>query len=132
MIYFSQNNWDFLHGGLGIAYYALYNPVNFDNKYFTEVFNELFRICDLYPKYGMFLDDQIDGTRRINLGLAHGIPSVLKFCIISYKQGICRDQSQKLAYKIIDFLLQNSFKDQLDYCYYPLGNIQLRRSIIYI
>nr|WP_298000706.1 lanthionine synthetase C family protein [uncultured Flavobacterium sp.] len=119
LIYFSQNNWDFLHGGLGIAYYALYNPVNFDNKYFTEVFNELFRICDLYPNYGMFIDDQIDGTRRINLGLAHGIPSVLKFCIISYKQGICRDQSQKLAYKIIDFLLQNSFKDQLDYCYYP-------------
>ena len=119
LYYLAQNNWDFLHGGLGIAYYALYNPMNFDVEYFNNVFNELFRICDLNPKYKMFIDDQIDNKERVNLGLAHGLPSVLKFCVQSYKQEVCKNQAKKLAYKIIDFLLNNSFKNELDYCYYP-------------
>jgi len=119
LTYFSKNNWDFLHGGLGIAYYALYNTINFDNEYFNKVFNELFRISNLNTKYQMFIDEQVDNEQRVNLGLAHGIPSILKFCIQSYKQGICKYQAKKLAYKIINFLLENSFKHELEYCYYP-------------
>lgn len=120
--FYNQNNWDFLHGGLGISYYALYNRDRFSIDYFERVYNELFRICDLgkmkiFPDFDYF-NNSLE-TERVNLGLAHGIPSVIKFCIESYKKDISKINAKKLAYRLIDFLLENNFKEELQFCYFP-------------
>lgn len=44
----------------------------------------------------------------INLGLAHGIPSILKFCIQSYKKGICKKDRFKGLLFSSPFFIPNS------------------------
>ncbi len=112
----NRNNWDFMHGALGVAYTMLYRYQERYESFFEKVFSELNRICGeneitgLFPGYDaktrMFVKEETD------LGLAHGIPSVLKFCIQAYKQDVCKEQAHALADKIIDYLLQHTNPDK--------------------
>lgn len=112
----NRNNWDFMHGALGVAYTMLYRYQESYEPFFEKVFSELNRICNeneitgLFPGYDaktrMFVKEETD------LGLAHGIPSVLKFCIQAYKQDVCKQQAHALADKIIDYLLQHTNSDK--------------------
>lgn len=121
--YFSKNNYDFLHGGLGISYYSLYNSLGFSNSYFDKIYDELFRLVNLNTKYKMFFEYDFDSNKHIrnsvNFGLFHGCVSVLKFCIESFKKDVCKERSKEMAYKINDFLLNKNYLDQLKHSFYP-------------
>lgn len=104
----AAGNWDFLHGALGIAAALLYRAAEVETAYFDTVFKELNRICDdnkvthTFPAFhyesGAYLDTETD------LGLAHGLPSVLKFCAQSYRRGICAEQALALGRRLIESL----------------------------
>jgi lantibiotic modifying enzyme len=51
------------------------------------------------------LNNSIVKAGEVNLGLSHGLPSILKFCICCYKKNIQVEKAKKNAYKIIDFLV---------------------------
>lgn len=110
-----MGNYDFLHGACGIAYYLLYSPRTVSDEYYASLFSLLNSLIyksinkDLIPKYD-FATARIN-PNEINLGLAHGIPSILKFCVQCYKQGVCVAESEKLGRKIIDYLLTNTNDD---------------------
>ncbi|TDX00534.1 lanthionine synthetase C family protein [Dinghuibacter silviterrae] len=91
-------NYDFLHGAVGIAYYLLYPPNTTSEGYFPDFFSIISSLID-------------KNTTEVNFGLSHGIPSILKFCVQCFKQGICMDASQKLAEQIILILLANTNPD---------------------
>lgn len=105
--YIKIGNYDFLHGSIGICYYLLYS--NYKNeKFFRQIFNELDNIRishnGIIPEWN-FESQDFDST-KINLGLAHGLPSILKFCIESYKNNICKIQSQELAQMIVSDIMR--------------------------
>jgi lantibiotic modifying enzyme len=106
-----QGMYDFLHGALGIAYQLLYTGDTGLNVFFEDFFRELEKFSynntnELYIADYDFLNEPFEES-RVNLGLAHGLPSILKFCLQCYKQGICTSRSKSLALDIIVFIRQN-------------------------
>lgn len=121
-----MGNYDFLHGACGIAYYLLYSPRKGSQEYYAHLFNHLNSLIDKsvnkdsIPKYD-FVNACIN-PNEINLGLAHGIPSILKLCVQCYNQGICVNESEKLGLKIIDYLLGNT-NDNISSSYFSTSII---------
>lgn len=122
-----KDNYDFLHGTIGTAYAMLYNFKTAYTPYFATIFGQLERLMsnerNMIPDFDSKTRKLIDG--RVNLGLAHGIPSVLKFCMQCYSQDVCKDQARAMAQQIIDFLLSNKNTDTT-HCYfaYISGNAE--------
>lgn len=82
--FFKNNNHDFLHGGLGCAYYlinrAKYNP-NVKND-LNDIINNLLDISHLTEKGYRYWNESSfikDKTNMVNLGLAHGQASKIVF-----------------------------------------------------
>jgi lantibiotic modifying enzyme len=106
-----DGNYDFLHGSIGIAYYLLYSKT-YNIPLFETLFESLFDLfdqssnCSMIPFYDSEADKIVPDI--INLGLAHGLPSILKFCIACYTQNVCVNQSKLLAGVIIEFLKANT------------------------
>ncbi|QNR83656.1 hypothetical protein H9N25_17150 [Pedobacter riviphilus] len=108
-------NFDFLHGALGIAYYLLKSKsilVNFFEKFFEHLFF-LMKNKDNMIYHFDFNTFRPDKT-RINLGLAHGITSILKFSVECYKSNICKERALDLMSKVTYFFLSstNTFQDK--------------------
>lgn len=107
-----NNNYDFLHGATGICYYLLYSPSTVSEEYYSAFFTSLDEILKksktkkIIPSYDYQTKALIPD--QVNLGLAHGIPSILKLCIQCYKKNICKEKCKKLAYQIIDFFLNHT------------------------
>jgi lantibiotic modifying enzyme len=108
LVEFARNNYDFLHGSIGIAYAELYRSE--PDSQLSEVvmaLNEL-KIRD----GGMFKNFDFETytaiQNEVNLGLAHGIPSILKFCIACFKKNISKTISEKIANEIITYLLAHA------------------------
>ncbi len=110
-----KGNWDFLHGAIGIAYYSLYHYQDTYEQYFRDFFQELQSICQQNKISGLFPNYHFNEDRfvpeEINMGLAHGIPSVLKFCVQCYKQNICSEEAKSMAWKLIDYLMTHTNTD---------------------
>jgi lantibiotic modifying enzyme len=110
-----NDNCDFLHGAVGIAYYLLYDKQQTGIAFYETIFNLLDSLrlkCDdptvvpnLDMKTGKLIPDEV------NMGLAHGIPSIIKFCIQCYKQKVCPKQARKLAYDLINFMINHTNSD---------------------
>ncbi len=114
----SIGNYDFLHGSLGIAYYLLERNIN--PSFFENYFKELNRLCSRRTD-GMvgnfnFMDNNIEFD-RVNIGLAHGILSILKFCLQCYRNKICRKESYDLAKKITGYMISNQ-NDSREFSYF--------------
>lgn len=101
-----KGNYDFLHGALGIAYSLMYDSTNLNKEFFYSFFLQM---ENMLKEYGMFKSFDFNLNRvdncEVNLGLAHGITSILKFCLLAYQKGICPDKADKIAKQIINYLL---------------------------
>lgn len=115
----SNGNYDFLHGSLGIAYYLLARKpdIRLIIEYITEL-ELLFskRNDGMVSSYD--LRNNIIELDKVNLSLAHGIVSILKFCLQCYKQKVCMNEARSLGERIIAYLInmQNLNKEK---CYFP-------------
>jgi lantibiotic biosynthesis protein len=103
-------NYDFLHGAIGIGYQLLYKKNNCTQFYhqFLTLLKELHESS--FAKGFPYFDFETEklSNDKTNMGLAHGLPSVLKFCLECFSQGICRDESKQLAKQLIKFLIANT------------------------
>lgn len=119
-----KGNYDFLHGAIGIAYYFLYAKPQFSSSFFSQFFFILNSLIEnsvnksTIPAYNHETDQVI--ANQVNLGLSHGIPSILKFSLQCYKQNICPDQAKQLYRNISNFLVANVNKDHT-HCYFPFS-----------
>jgi lantibiotic biosynthesis protein len=117
----SLGHYDFLHGALGTAFYLLYSQSNRRELYFTNFFNILKSLC---LKSEMNIFESYDSLHRalnqgkVNVGLAHGIPSILKLCIDCIKQNICVCEAREIACHIITFLRDNQ-NENIELYYFP-------------
>ncbi|MBB6503025.1 lanthionine synthetase LanC family protein [Pedobacter cryoconitis] len=117
--YLKKNNYDFLHGSTGIAYYLLYTDYERNLNLFYTFFEELNRIMkegsSMIPHYNP-ITNKLE-SEKINPSLSHGLASILKVSVQCFKQNICKKEAGKMAYLIIDYLLSNSNFDK-SICYY--------------
>lgn len=107
-----DNNYDFLHQGLGIALYFLERvPHPAAEKYLTEVVMQLERTA-VENEHGISWKDHFSRTSKelenrdcFNLGLAHGIPAIIAILGVIYEKGIAADTAQKLIDRSVAWLL---------------------------
>jgi lantibiotic modifying enzyme len=118
--YLKNDNYDFLHGSLGIAHYLKYQKNKKLDFFFDDLFLQLNILIqkggDILPLYDI-RTSTLD-LKNSDLGLAHGVISVLKFCIDCFKEGICRVQAYALSQKIITFIKSSIFEIPLE-SYFP-------------
>ena len=127
----SKGGHDYLHGATGAGLYFLKrhqsNPSIRDK---IEVFvKELISQAIIFEDGSMawiekeqkflFGTKVIETGGRYNLGLAHGIPSILVFLVKVYKQNILADYVKPIITSIVQFILkyQQDFKE--NGCYFP-------------
>lgn len=111
ILYLKEGNYDFLHGAIGMAYHFLYDKTNRFTA-FQETFFQLLYKLAYTSENKMFIAhyDLVNKTpvlNKVNFGMAHGIPAVLKFCLQCYKKNVCAAEAKKLALDIADFLKSN-------------------------
>jgi|ERR1035437_6896790 lantibiotic modifying enzyme len=119
--YVRNGNYDYLHGAMGIGLYYLnrsYSPKN--QYYIVELVNEL-------EKCGKFISDGIAwesdlGTDShemgFNLGLSHGIASIISILCRIYKLGIACDKITLLIEGAVNYLLKNKQDPRISkYCF---------------
>lgn len=103
-----QNNYDPLHGAIGIAWSLLYQQHPATAALCNDIFDRLDQLIelsagrDMLPVY-FLVTEELD-TEKVNLGMAHGITGVLKWCMECYTNSICKQRAQKMAERIIEFL----------------------------
>ena len=103
-------NYDFLHGSIGIAYYLL-SVRNHDSTYFDTYFDTLLLLFKNSSSgkaipYFDYASQKII-TNKINLGLSHGLPSILKFCMEAYKKKVCISKAEQISKILISYILEN-------------------------
>jgi lantibiotic modifying enzyme len=117
--YLAADVYDFLHGGLGLAYYLLYKPKKESRSFFNEFLDKLTLLMEKGNPVLFHYDFELQALNPniVNPSLSHGLSSVLKFCIECYKNNICKIKSKHLAKGIVDFLMNTLNKDK-SYSYF--------------
>jgi lantibiotic modifying enzyme len=111
-----KGNYDFLHGAIGIAYHLLYSCGCGHDPWFPRFFFLLRTLIntsvkkDSIPFYDCITEKV--NSQSTNLGLAHGIPAILKFCLQCWNQKICIAEAWELARHIIAYLLTHTNEDR--------------------
>lgn len=139
-----SSNFDFLHGSIGLGIYFLEKP---HNKIYFDLIELL--VDRLYEEAIVSQDGSVKwffrdlkGNVTYNMGLSHGIPSVLVFLTKCYKLNIKSEKCLFLIKGAIDFVMSvkfdqfvsgsffpyavplegvNSAKSRLGWCYGDLG-----------
>jgi len=126
-------NYDFLHGSLGVFYYLLYSSNGHSDNYFKNYLYKLesMQIQSSYGKFipNMFFVNNKDRANEINLGLSHGLPSILKVLLECIRKGISVSLCKKIAYDIIDCLFLCMNKDVTKSYFPSLVNINSNKSV---
>ena len=98
---FHENHYDFLHGALGVGTYWLSRLPHTDTqKYLNDCIDHLDRIWQtvLVP----------NSTKGVNLGVAHGIPSIIAFLSKSLERGVSNKKTRGLLNSAVRYLLEQS------------------------
>ena len=101
-----RGNYDFLHGAIGYGLYLLDRYDIQKNKTHIEEIIDLLVDSSIEDKYGVKWGkyDEFDEKKRYNLGLAHGIPSIIVFLSKCYDLDIKRDKLKPIIEKGVSFL----------------------------
>lgn len=121
--FLAEGHYDFLHGAIGIAYHLLYSRGN--KGAYKTFFTNFFSVLESIGKYndGLLFFPDYDRSKKqimpdkINFGLAHGIPSIIKFCVQCYKQNVCAVQAKNISYQLIEILKKFVNKDRFVYSF---------------
>lgn len=113
-------NYDFLYGSTGAAAYLLFRYGQEKEAFFIKLmaaFNTLvMQYKGAVPAYNLSENRLV--PEMVNLGLAHGLPAILKFCILCYNRSVCREESRALALQLIAYLRAQVNTDTRE-CYFP-------------
>ncbi|MEO1055118.1 MAG: lanthionine synthetase C family protein [Bacteroidota bacterium] len=122
MVYeMKRGNYDFLHGALGVAIYFLSREKADHEKYIIEVIKELEKLAVVESngmvKWPFFHVDKIEDN-RFNLGLSHGIPSIISFLSKAQESNILPDTCTHLIEGATNYVLSKAYDFDSKGCYW--------------
>lgn len=125
-----QHRYDFMHNGLSTGIYFTDRPTSpFAQEKLPEIVDLLKAMAtvtedgttweDKYGKFSAqtFIPDYDVTKTEYNLGLSHGMPSILVFLQRCVQQGIHLAESKPLLEGAVNWLLKQAYPSDLD-CYY--------------
>ena len=113
-----KGNYDLLDGGLGIAVYFLEREITAEIKtYFISLVVALDEKKVLQPNGGVWNSSLDPSKWEVNLGIAHGLPSIIIILSKMQQAGVGTQLGRKLIESAVNWLLAN--KSIEDYCLYP-------------
>lgn len=125
--YLRYQNYDFLHGALGVGLYYLSRLQeegninllpNIENIILSLNENSVWREECCYW-YGFDISNNIVDYAKINLGLAHGLPSVILFLIQTMRFGILEDLTRKMIRGTIATIRKCKVDPDKYSCFFP-------------
>ncbi len=105
-----SGNYDYLYGGLGPCLLSLSNPNDVTSSFFlADVTKALGNISVKSKKTGLYkwtTYDSVYKSEVFNLGLSHGIPSIISILSFIYQTGIEKELCLELLTGSISWLLE--------------------------
>jgi lantibiotic modifying enzyme len=127
---FLAGNYDFMHGGLGAALYFL---ERYPNERAAEYLERIVTLLEGLALRGIdgikwgsefpVTENQPAGLKTFNLGLSHGIPSIIRILVYIYEQGIRQVDCQELIEGAIYWILRQKFSHSNNYSSFPTAII---------
>lgn len=119
-----NNNLDFLHGAIGLGLFFLNDSSNKNSlNYVKELIDKIEELSIIDSKGGLKWRSVvfIDRTPKevYNLGLSHGISSIIAFLTKTYSCGVSKSKSKRLLKGAIKYLLSNKNDIEKNNCYFP-------------
>ena len=128
---FNTDNWDPLHGMVGLGIYFLErHKETGERKYLEKVIDYLSRMRTavdehkvwITPGYGKYSND------NYNFGMAHGMPGILSFLAQVYTRGIKQREIEEMILSCLPFLLQNEYGEDKEN-WLPAGQARFPTTI---
>lgn len=122
LVFQANGRYDFLYGSLGIAYQLLYSRGAGYGDFFSAFWEQLGKCACrdgdgfFFPAYDFPSSRPVE--RQVDLGLSHGLASILKFCVHCYRQHICPDQARIMGEGIVRYLLAHTNRET-GYSFFP-------------
>jgi len=103
-----EGNYDYLHGALGPANYLLKHIENNNNRAMVEELiinlDKKSMIENSYLKWLSVVDHK-KGTKGINLGLSHGMASIIYFLLRALKMKVMNEEVEQMITGVIDYII---------------------------
>ncbi|MEE4257549.1 MAG: lanthionine synthetase C family protein [Bacteroidales bacterium] len=116
-------HYDYLHGALGIALYFLRQPHNEKyRQYLAELVSELEKIADNDKENTIkWVSPANESSRKIvyNLGLSHGMSSIVLVLAKIYEAGIANEKCSSLIVRSLEYILKQKLPTAEYNSYYP-------------
>ena len=120
-----RKNYDFLHGSMGVGLYFL-SRIN-SNPLAKEKVSKLLDLLieaavveqDGSTKWEQGWDTFPEHEPVYNLGLAHGIPSILVFLVKSFQKNICREKLYPIIQSTTSYILKQHQAFDLRQFHFP-------------
>ncbi|WP_430908660.1 lanthionine synthetase C family protein [Maribacter sp. 2-571] len=119
-----NNDLDFLHGAIGIGFFYLKRDNGLvRNRILKKIIcsiNESAIIVGKHAKWASYDYEkkEFDNT-KVNMGLAHGVPSILSFLVNCARQRIHSEITIPLITKSADYILDNQLEQNAYNCHFP-------------
>ncbi len=115
----NKNNFDYLHGALGIGIYFLDSDTNQGEKY-TEELIALIDKISIKDGESIKWESEVNGIGSVyNLSLSHGMASILAFLVKAYKKNIAKNKCFELINGTVNYLLSNKLENKDSYSIFP-------------
>ncbi len=119
-----KGNYDFLHGAMGGGLYFLSRSGSPLREAFMEALvlglEEIAEEESCFVKWPFYnFSERTRDLKTFNLGMSHGIPSIVAFLSLLSKEGIHEDVCYRLAKKAIDFIESNEIDFNQFNCHFP-------------
>ena len=115
-----ENNYDYLHGALGIGFYFLKVDKRqlveelIDNLYRTAIIEESEKIFKWEMKFNPMKD--------FDISLSHGVSSVVVFLARAIKDSIAVEKSTKMLNGAVNYILSLEQDFELRGCHFPIDS----------
>jgi len=118
---FQTENMDFIYGMIGKATYFFERHSTVDcTKQLTKIFKYYSSLSNqVHPTNTAYAAKEKEKTKEninysTNLGLAHGVPSVIVFLSKLYEIGICKKEVHQELEKLVSWFLRQKLKENND------------------
>ena len=112
--YLDNNNYDFLHGALGIVLYFLSNNDEPSDTYISRFIDAFEQKAVPTPGNGLkwlsILDYKTE-KKGYNISMSHGIASIIAMLSKIYKRGINKEKTKHLLEGAMNYLLQQKLPE---------------------